>query len=197
VPEPQRRSPLEGVLAPGHYGAEPPDGPGITIALRRGLALLQVMARRGAEPHVAQQLGLDPTPGRASGVAAGTALWLAPGAWMIVAEGRDGGAPHQSLREDLRELAAVVDQSHGRAVLRLSGARARDVLAKGCRLDLHPRVFQPGMCAQTAIAQVGVLLHQVDERPTYDLYVSAGYAVHFLEWLTSCAAEIGCRIDGP
>jgi sarcosine oxidase subunit gamma len=81
----------------------------------------------------------------------------------------------------------VVDQSHGRAVLRLAGRRARDVLAKGCRLDLHPRAFRPGRCAQTVIAQVAVLLHQGDERPTYDLYVFAGYAVDFLGWLTSSA----------
>ena len=89
----------------------------------------------------------------------------------------------------------MVDQSHGRAVLRLAGARARDVLAKGCRLDLHPRAFRPGMCAQTAIAQIGVLLHQVDERPTYDLYVAGGYAVDLLEWLTASAAEFGYRIE--
>ena len=88
-----------------------------------------------------------------------------------------------------------MDQSHGRAVLRLAGARARDVLAKGCRLDLHPRVFVPGMCAQTVIAQIGVLLHQRDEIPTYDLYVLAGYALDFLEWLTSSAAEFGYRIN--
>ena len=154
-----------------------------------------MIARRGQEQAVAERLGLDPAPGRASEIPAGMALWLAPGAWMVVAEGLDDGALYESLREQLQDLAAVVDQSHGRAVLRLAGARARDVLAKGCRLDLHPRVFRPGMCAQTAIAQIGVLLHQIDERPTYDLYVFAGYALDFLEWLTSSAAEFGYRIE--
>jgi heterotetrameric sarcosine oxidase gamma subunit len=187
VPELRCRSPLEGVLE-GRDGAGAPAAP-VTIAERRGLALVQVLARRGQDEAVAAALGLDPAPGLASTTPAGTALWLAPGAWMVMAEKAGEGALYQDLLDRLRDLAAVVDQSHGRAVLRLAGSRARDVLAKGCRLDLHPRVFTPGMCAQTLIAQIGVLLHQCDEIPTYDLYVPAGYAVDFLEWLASSAAE--------
>jgi heterotetrameric sarcosine oxidase gamma subunit len=191
VPELRRRSPLDGAPPDGRYGLGSPDAPGVLISERRGLALVQVLARLGREETVAAALGLDPAPGRASETSAGTALWLAPGAWMVVAEGLDDGELYRSLLDRLRDLAAVVDQSHGRAVLRLAGARARDVLGKGCRLDLHPSAFRPDMCAQTVIAQIGVLLHQCDEIPTYDLYVLAGYALEFLEWLTSSAAEFG------
>jgi heterotetrameric sarcosine oxidase gamma subunit len=196
VPELRRRSPLEEALRDAR-GAGATDDPGVTIAERRELSLVQVIARPGKEQSAAERLGLDPAPGLASPTPAGTALWLAPGAWMVVAEGLDEGALYQDLRERLQEIAAVMDQSHGRAVLRLSGRAARDVLAKGCRLDLHPRVFKPPMCAQTAIAQIGVLLHQLDERPTYDLHVLAGYAADFLTWLTASAAEFGYRIEAP
>jgi heterotetrameric sarcosine oxidase gamma subunit len=197
VPELRLRSPLGDVLREGRYGADPPDGPGVVILERRGFALVQVLAQPGAEDAVAAVLGLDPTPGRASETPAGIALWLAPGTWMAVAQDVEDGGLCRSLRERLGERAAVADQSHGRAVLRLAGPRARDVLAKGCRLDLHPRVFTPGMCAQTVIAQIGVLLHQCDEIPTYDLYVFSGYALDFLEWLTSSATEFGYRIEAP
>jgi sarcosine oxidase subunit gamma len=197
VPELARRSPLDRALDAGGVRAGPPGEPGVIIAERRRLSLVQVMALQAKEQAVAARLGLDPAPGKASETEPGAALWLAPGTWMVVAEGLDDGALHESLRERLPGLAAVVDQSHGRTVLRLSGRRARDVLAKGCRLDLHPCVFQPGVCAQTAIAQIGVLLHQVDERPTYDLYVAAGYAQDFLGWLTATAMEFGYRLDGP
>ena len=189
-----RRAPLEGVLVEGRHAAAPPDAP-VVITERRGLSLVQVIARHDQEQAVAERLGLDPAPRLASPIAAGTALWLAPGAWMVVAEGLEEGTLQQSLLDELQGLAAVVDQSHGRAALRLSGPRARDVLAKGCRLDLHPRVFTPGMCAQSAIAQIGVLLHQIDGSPTYDLYLFAGYALDFLEWLTSSAAEFGYRTE--
>jgi heterotetrameric sarcosine oxidase gamma subunit len=199
VPDLRRRSPLEGALLEGAHGQGMPDAPAVVIAERRGLALVQVLARRGREETVAASLGLDPAPGVASRTPAGTALWLAPGAWLVVAQNVDDGALYQRLLDRLGGLATVVDQSHGRAVLRLAGARTRDVLAKGCRLDLHARGFTPGMCAQTVIAQIGVLLHQCDEIPIYDLYVPAGYAVDFLEWLRTSAAEFGCRteISGP
>ena len=118
----------------------------MVIAERRGLALAQVLARPRQEEAVTARLGFDPAPGRASETPTGTALWLAPGTWMVVAQDVEDGGLYPRLREELGDLAAVVDQSHGRAVLRLAGPRARDVLAKGCRLDLHPRVFKPG-CA--------------------------------------------------
>jgi heterotetrameric sarcosine oxidase gamma subunit len=197
VPELRRRSPLEDAFLEDRHGAGPADGPAVVIAERRGLALVQVLARPGQEERVANLLEIDPAPGRASETPAGTALWLAPGTWMVVAQDAEDGGPYRSLGEHLGERAAVVDQSHGRVVLRLTGPRARDVLAKGCRLDLHPRVFTPGMCAQTVIAQIGVLLHQCDEIPTYDLYVFSGYALDFLEWLTSSAAEFGYDINAP
>ena len=193
MPELRRRSPLDGALPEGRQGLGPPDGPGVVIVERRGLALVQVLARPGQEEAVVARLRLDPAPGVASETLAGTALWLAPGTWMVVAQDVEDGGLYSRLREELGDRAAVVDQSHGHAVLRLAGPRARDVLAKGCRLDLHPRVFTPGMCAQTVIAQIGVLLHQCDEIPTYDLYVFAGYVLDFLEWLTSSAAEFGYR----
>lgn len=194
MPELRRRSPLQRAL-PNFHAHGAPEAPGVVITERRGLALVQVLARLGREEAVAARLELDPTPGQACATPVGAALWLAPGTWMVVADELEDGALHENLRERLRGLAAVVDQSHGRAVLRLAGARARDVLAKGCRLDLHPRVFVPGMCAQTVMAQIGVLLHQCDEVPTYDLHVFAGYAVEFLEWLTTGAAEFGFRTE--
>ncbi len=52
---------------------------------------------------------------------------------------------------------AAVDVSGQRTTLRLSGSRSRDVLGKGCALDLHPSVFG-GAAAQTTLGQTGVIL---------------------------------------
>ena len=45
-----------------------------------------------------------------------------------------------------------------------AGRHARDVLAKGCALDLHPRAFAPGRCAQTLLARAQVILEQLRRR---------------------------------
>ena len=58
---------------------------------------------------------------------------------------------------------AVVDVSAQRTTIRLGGPHARDVLEKGCAIDLHPRSFPPGSAAQTTVGRAGVVLLAVDE----------------------------------
>jgi sarcosine oxidase subunit gamma len=90
--------------------------------------------------------------------------------------------------------ASIVDQSCGHAALRLSGARARDVLAKGCRIDLHPRAFGVGRAAATIIAHVHGIVWQIDESPTFELIVPSTFAEHVFEWLCLSAAEFGYEV---
>ena len=59
----------------------------------------------------------------------------------------------------------MTDVSAQRTTLELSAPGARDVLAQGCSLDLHPRAFGPGDCAQTLLARAAVILHQTELDP--------------------------------
>lgn len=118
-------------------------------------------------------------------------LWLGPDEWLVVAD-RDSAPLVQALEAALAgRHVAVNDLSAARIVLELSGPDARAVLEKGCRLDLHPRAFASGQCAGTIIAQTQVYLEQVDDRPTYRLYVRPSFAGHFEAWLRDAMAEFG------
>jgi sarcosine oxidase subunit gamma len=76
----------------------------------------------------------------------------------------------------------VVDLSANRTGLELSGADARTVLATCCSLDLHPRVFATGQCAQTLVQKAGVLIeHRGEDR--YLLLVRPSFAAYVAEWL--------------
>ena len=75
------------------------------------------------------------------------------------------------------------------ATLALSGPRAREVLMKGCRLDLHPRAFTPGTCVQTALAKANVILHQTDDAPSYEITVRNSFSVYLATWLLDAMAE--------
>jgi sarcosine oxidase subunit gamma len=197
VAEPAVRYPLDDVAHPGTIGTLPADGPGIVLTYRRGLALCKLMARKRQAAALAERLGIGGAPGRATVTESFTACPLSPGQWLLIArDGRDG-AFARGMAERAGELGHVSEQSHGRQAIRISGPHARDLMAKGCRLDLHPRATAPGFCAQTQMAQIGVLILQVDDRPTYDLFVFAGFAEAFWHWLTEAAAEYGCvvRID--
>ncbi len=84
--------------------------------------------------------------------------------------------------------------SDGRAVIGLSGPHASDVLMKGCSLDVHPRKFAPGDCAQSMLAKALVILHQTDAAPAYDIYVERSFADYLWSWLEDAAAEYGLAI---
>ena len=85
--------------------------------------------------------------------------------------------------------AAATDVTEARTVIVLSGPRARELLMKGVSLDLHPRLFGPGHCAQTGLAGANIILRQLDDRPTYDIHVLDSFAEHLWQWLEGAARE--------
>ena len=118
-------------------------------------------------------------------------VWAGPHQWLCMSEKPDL-VPR--LAAGLAGLAAVSDQSDARTVLRVSGPRSRDVLAKGCPIDLHPRAFAPGDAALTVIAHIGVHIWQFDAAPTYDVAVFRSMAASFWSWFEVAAAEFGCDV---
>lgn len=120
-------------------------------------------------------------------------LWLGPDEWLVV--GIDDADLAARLDAALAgQHAAVADVSDSRAVIGLAGPAARDVLAKGCPLDLHPRVFGPGRCAQSHLAKAHVLLHQLGSEPRFEIYVHRSFADYLWRWLEDAAAEYGLAI---
>jgi methylglutamate dehydrogenase subunit D len=173
--------------------------PGVTVERRSGCVLATVNARRNQlralERRVHELFGvrLPATPKCASADRI-SFLWTGAGQWLAVAKGAHGTAFEWRLRVALDALASVTDQSDSHVMIRVSGARARDTLAKGVSIDLHPRVFRPGDAAGTTVAYIGVQLWQVDDAPTYELLVPRSFAAAFWDWLTESAAEFGVQV---
>ena len=57
---------------------------------------------------------------------------------------------------------AVVVVSDRMTGIGVAGRRARDVLAAGCPLDLHPAVFAPGTATRTLLGKAAVVLRRPD-----------------------------------
>ncbi|MCP3822437.1 sarcosine oxidase subunit gamma [Streptomyces sp. A3M-1-3] len=119
------------------------------------------------------------------------ALWLGPDEWLIVGP---AGTQHE-LEARLRaamegEEAAVVDVSAQRTTLLVAGPSARDLLAHGCSLDLHPHSFGAGRCAQTTLARAQVVLVPRDEhKPGFWVLVRSSFAGYLADWLLDAASE--------
>ena len=195
----QPRSPFAGLLKPGRHGAR--DGAaGVTLSERTGLALFVISAAAGKASEVAAKMasvtGLDLPMGSNRVSKSGFAvIGTAPGQWLVVAESKEARALPAMLAMALKGLATVVDLSDGKAVLRISGPRARDTLAKGCSLDLHRSAFNPRSAGTTPVALIDCVIWQVDETPSYDLAVPVSFAESFWSWLTASAAEYGYTVE--
>jgi sarcosine oxidase subunit gamma len=193
------RSPFAGLLRPGRHGAHG-GAAGVSLSECNGLALFVIAAGAGKASEVAAKVlavtGLDLPVGPKRASKDGFALiGTAPGQWLAVVEGNAALKLLAKLAAGLKGLATIVDQSDGKAVLRISGPRARHTLAKGCSLDLNPRLFKPGSAGTTPVALIDCVIWQVDETPTYDLAVPTSFAESFWSWLTSSAAEYGYRVE--
>jgi len=162
---------------------------GVVLTDRRGLAIAQVFAKKGKTAAVAKKLGISTKPRVATVHEDYTALPLSPGQWMLFANKGADGSFKQLLDAQIAKTGYVSEQSHSRAVIRISGPRALDVMAKECRLDLHSSVVSAGFCAQTTLAGMGVLMHKIDETPTFDLVIFSGFADSFWHWICEASAE--------
>lgn len=133
-------------------------------------------------------------PNSVSASGDGRILWLAPGEWALL------GLPVDALRQRAARacgttLHHVAEVSEGRVIFDLRGAKARDLLSKGCSLDLHRQVFGPGQCAQTLLQHANVLIDvlQGGHAPHYRLTCDRSVAQWVAAWLADAAIEYADR----
>jgi len=69
------------------------------------------------------------------------------------------------------------------------------VLAKGCTLDLHPRSFATGRCAQTGLAKASILISKFDDVPTFEVFVRRSFAEYLALWLQHAGAGYGILFE--
>jgi sarcosine oxidase subunit gamma len=178
-----RRSPLDGLL--------PWALPGESVALAELRFAEQIGVR--VRPPVAAYLAGVPLPlepNRVASMRAVRTLWLGPDEWLVTAP--EGAAPElmaRLARALAGRQATVSDLSASRAAIEIAGPAARRLIEKGCGLDLHPRVFGPGQCAQTLFARLPVILDQLSAMPAYRLFVRRSAARWLAEWLIDAAEE--------
>lgn len=192
------RSALYDLATPGRYGHE--DGPlGVVIAERAGLGLATVAVRKGQDDGLkaavrdAYGIVLPPSSTVVKGKNV-SFIGYGPGQWLAVSQTLAHEALAADLATRLEGLASISDQSGGRAVLRLSGPRVRDVLARGLAIDLDPRAFPPGSAATSTISHMGVQLWQGDDAQSYDIAIFRSVSGSFWRWLMDSAAEYGYEV---
>ena len=95
------------------------------------------------------------------------------------------------------QFVTFVDLSEGMVSLAMSGEYSRDVLAKGCTLDLHRDRFLAGDCAQTNLAKASMLIALPQAGSRFDIIVRRSFAEYIALWLRHAGSEYGFRFAMP
>ncbi|WP_375501322.1 sarcosine oxidase subunit gamma [uncultured Jatrophihabitans sp.] len=112
-------------------------------------------------------------------------LRLGPDEWLVLTTPAERTARGSSLQE----FGVVTDVSAQRTTIELTGPRARDLLARGCAIDLEVSVAPVGSCYSTLLAQTGVII-VVDQQDEILLLVRSSFASYLARWLEDACTDL-------
>lgn len=193
MPEPMRRSPLAALAQPERSVAGP--APVTLEALPFGGKLI-LRAAADVAASAADSLGFAlPALLQGTGNGAIEALCLGPDEWLLLVGPAEVEVLAAALRAGLAgHHHAVVDVTDRFTGIAVSGTHAADVLAAGCPLDLHPRIFRPGMVTRTLLGKATVVLRRPDRGDRFELYVNGSFAPYVWLFLENAGREFGIAV---
>ena len=127
-------------------------------------------------------------------------LWLAPDEWLLIEANGDGTALAASVTAALDGVHhSAKDLSDNYATIRLSGIKARAVLAKLTPFDTHASLFTLGQCAQTILAKSNLILDVISDDAAglcLDMYMRRSFAAYVWERLIDAGLEFQVGVVG-
>ncbi len=163
--------------------------PGASVRISAELVIAIAAPRAIAQLHGWDQSHLgQPSPPNGTVEAANhRLLWNGPDSWLAVSETLSPAELVEALRPtDSASTATVTDISHGKAVLRVSGAAAADLIATGTPIDIQSA--RPGDSMASLHGPYQIHLHVVGA-DVFDLYVASSYAESFWNAILHAAEE--------
>ncbi|MGA9160279.1 MAG: sarcosine oxidase subunit gamma family protein [Actinomycetota bacterium] len=140
------------------------------------------------DPTTATNLGFPTEPNTVASGPDRDVLWLGPDEWLVVGDAGTAEGPIAELERSLAGMhRSVVDVSANRTVIELSGPSRHELLASACPIDLHPRSWVEGRCAQTVFGAAQVLVHERDGATR--LFVRPSFADYVLDLLLAASAS--------
>jgi heterotetrameric sarcosine oxidase gamma subunit len=169
---------------------------GLTITDCTPLAKVLVLA--SADGELARTLGVP--FGRAARDAQGSlVVGSGPGEWLLLATPGTSPAVTQRVDEVQDEgLVSVFDATHGRAIMRITGAKAPDLLAKVCAIDLADEVTPNGAAFRSSVAKLvtDVVRDDSGGSRSYLLHCERSSGQYLFDALIDAGDEFGIEVDG-
>ena len=115
-------------------------------------------------------------------------LWNAPKTWLVISS-------KENIAETIKEKCnsenfALTDISHSRAVIKIKGLQAKEILKKGSPINFNE--FKKNNCAGTVFHGINIIIDSIDNNPdTYNLLTLRSFGESFYHHITDAALEFG------
>ena len=160
------------------------------------LAKVLVQASTGGE--VARKLGVP--FGRAARDEHGTlVVGSSPGEWLLLAQPGASAAVAGRVEEVQDEgLVSIFEATHGRALMRITGARAADLLAKVCGVDFSEEITPDGAAFRSSVAKLVTEVVRDDRggERSYLLHCERSSGQYLFDALIDAGDEFGIEVEG-
>ena len=115
-------------------------------------------------------------------------LWNAPKTWLVISN-------KENIVETIKEKCnsenfALTDISHSRAVIKIKGLQAKEILKKGSPINFNE--FKKNNCAGTVFHGINIIIDSIDDNPeTYHLLTLRSFGESLYHHVTDAALEFG------
>lgn len=160
--------------------------------------LAKVLVLASAEGEVARALGVP--FGRAARDEHGTlVVGSGPGEWLLLGPPGTSAALAGRVEKASDEgLVSVFDATHGRALMRITGAKTVDLLAKVCGINFSEEVTPDGAALRSSVAKLvtDVVRDDRDGERSYLLHCERSSGQYLFDALIDAGDEFGIEVDG-
>ena len=187
-------TPLESIHKKGIFGnhQKKDENELLQISEEKGLSIVQVVQYKKSQIQL-NNIKIDDLefPNDNSKVTTNNKtriLWNAPKTWLIISN-------KENIIDIIKgkcseENFAITDISHSRAVIQIKGAQAREVLKKGCPLNINE--FKVNNCAGSVFHGITIVVDCVKDNPdTFNLLTLRSFGESFYYHITDAALEFG------
>jgi len=155
-------------------------------------ALTKLVVRAAATSEAAKRLAVEFGQSRIDRDA--LVCGSRPGEWMVIGEETAVGAVTHRL--ELGETVSVIDLTHGRALLRVSGEAAASTLEKICSLDFTDRMTPDGAVTSASVARVtcDLIRNDLDGVPSYLLACDRSFGQYLFDAVLDAGEEFSIAV---
>ena len=158
-------------------------------------AMSKVLVRAAADEHVQSALGTR--FGRAAWLGDRLVVGSGPDEWLLVGPPGRGAEIRAEVEDAVRSVTdrpvAVVDVTHGRALMRVSGPQTMALLRRVTAVDLDDRLVPHGSALRTSLARVvtDLVRDDVEGVPSFLVHCERSSGRYLQQALLAAGADLG------